>query len=80
MSNIVAHEDAGRSWSERYQVLDRALVRDAEESAVQAWLTEHHTKIGGWWCQVITSAGPRRSHLPSPSSPRRAAQRKSLAD
>jgi|GEM_PF-3782607 len=54
ISNKVVHEATSRSWSEWFQVLENAPVRDAEESEVQAWLTEHHAEIGGWWCQVIT--------------------------
>ena len=54
ITNRAVREATGRSWSEWFQALETAPVKDAEEPEVQAWLTEHHAEIGGWWCQVIT--------------------------
>ena len=44
----------GKTWGEWFEELESSPSKDQGEAAVQAWLTEHHTDIGGWWCQVIT--------------------------
>ncbi|MBJ21526.1 MAG: hypothetical protein CL933_19125 [Deltaproteobacteria bacterium] len=44
----------GKTWNQWFEELEDSPSKDMGESAVQAWLTEHHTNIGGWWCQVIT--------------------------
>ena len=53
ITNKAIQQATGRTWDEWFTELDNAPNQDAD-GAVQSWLTEHHTEIGGWWCQVIT--------------------------
>ena len=58
MGEVIGNKDVrqatGRTWEQWFQELDSAPTRDADGEAAQAWMTEQHAEIGGWWCQVIT--------------------------
>lgn len=44
----------GKTWIQWFEELEASPRRDLGQAEVQAWLTQNHTEIGGWWCQVIT--------------------------
>jgi hypothetical protein len=44
----------GKTWIQWFEELEASPSKDLGEAEVQEWLTQHHTEIGGWWCQVIT--------------------------
>ena len=59
----------GKTWSQWFEELEASPISEESGTEAQAWLTENHTEIGGWWCQVITRRwdAQRRAVVGEPS-------------
>ena len=56
VSDEAVQKATGRSWKQWFTILDRAKAQEKSHKEIARWLTDHHGKIGGWWCQMVTVA------------------------
>ena len=54
ITNKAVRKATGKDWGQWFEELEASPAKDHGNKALTTWLTENHTDIGGWWCQVIT--------------------------
>ncbi len=46
----------GKGWDEWFAILDRASAAEHDHRGIVAVLSKEHSRLGGWWTQMITVA------------------------